>query len=109
MDRFILFALLAADEAIAQANWKPEEVRWRQRTAAVTAWGTGGFPAIADAVRTTDIKGIRRLSPFTVPSFLVNLAASHISIRHRFEGAIGAPVTCVYRNPIRIGGVLESP
>src|SRR5258708_27604485 len=109
MDRFILFALRAADEAIAQANWKPEDVRSRQRTAAVIASGIGGFPAIADAVRTTDIKGIRRLSPFTVPSFLVNLAASHISIRHRFERAIGAPVTCVYRNPIRIGGVLESP
>src|SRR6266850_1911529 len=92
MDRFILFALLAADEAIAQANWKPEDARSRQRTATVIASGIGGFPAIADAVRTTDIKGIRRLSPFTVPSFLVNLAAGHISIRYGFEGAIGAPV-----------------
>ena len=93
MDRFILFALLAADEAIAQANWKPEDARSRERTATVIASGIGGFPAIADAVRTTDIKGIRRLSPFTVPSFLVNLAAGHISIRYGFEGAIGAPVT----------------
>src|SRR5260221_12113337 len=84
MDRFILFALLAADEAIAQANWKPEDVRSHQRTATVIASGIGGFPAIADAVRTTDIKGIRRLSPFTVPSFLVNLAAGHISIRYGF-------------------------
>ena len=64
MDRFILFALLAADEAIAQANWKPEDARSRQRTATVIASGIGGFPAIADAVRTTDIKGVRRLSPF---------------------------------------------
>jgi hypothetical protein len=63
MDRFILFALLAADEAIAQADWKPEDARSRQRTATVIASGIGGFPAIADAVRTTDIKGIRRLSP----------------------------------------------
>jgi len=59
----------------------------------VIASGIGGFPAIADAVRTTDIKGIRRLSPFTIPSFLVNLAAGHISIRYGFEGLIGAPVT----------------
>ncbi len=93
MDRFILFALLAADEAMAQADWKPEDARSRQRTATVIASGIGGFPAIADAVRTTDSKGIRRLSPFTVPSFLVNLAAGHISIRYGFEGAIGAPVT----------------
>src|SRR6266851_5352902 len=103
MDRFILFALLAADEAIAQANWKPEDARSRQRTATVIASGIGGFPAIADAVRTTDIKGVRRLSPFTVPSFLVNLAAGHISIRHRFEGAIGAPVTACAASVQAIG------
>jgi len=93
MDRFALFALMAADEAIAQANWKPQDARSRQRTATVIASGIGGFPAIADAVRSTDTKGIRRLSPFTVPSFLVNLAAGHISIRYGFEGPIGAPVT----------------
>lgn len=93
MDRFILFALMAAEEAIAQSGWKPEDARARQRTATVIASGIGGFPAIAEAVRTTDTKGIRRLSPFTVPSFLVNLAAGHISIRYGFEGPIGAPVT----------------
>ncbi|MGM4906341.1 beta-ketoacyl-ACP synthase II [Tardiphaga sp. 866_E4_N2_1] len=93
MDRFILFALMAADEAIAQAGWLPKDARERQRTATIVASGIGGFPAIADAVRTTDTKGIRRLSPFTVPSFLVNLAAGHISIRYGFEGALGAPVT----------------
>ena len=103
MDRFILFALLAADEAIAQANWKPEDARSRQRTATVIASGIGGFPAIADAVRTTDIKGVRRLSPFTVPSFLVNLAAGHISIRYGFEGAIGAPVTACAASVQAIG------
>ena len=93
MDRFIMFALMAADEAIAQSGWKPQDARERQRTATVIASGIGGFPAIAEAVRITDTKGIRRLSPFTVPSFLVNLAAGHISIRHGFEGALGAPVT----------------
>ncbi|MET0719497.1 MAG: beta-ketoacyl-ACP synthase II [Tardiphaga sp.] len=93
MDRFIMFALMAADEAIAQAGWAPQDARAKQRTATIIASGIGGFPAIAEAVRITDTKGIRRLSPFTVPSFLVNLAAGHISIRHGFEGALGAPVT----------------
>jgi 3-oxoacyl-[acyl-carrier-protein] synthase II len=46
-----------------------------------------------DAVRTTDQRGVRRLSPFTVPSFLANLAAGHISIRHGYKGPIGTPVT----------------
>lgn len=93
MDRFIQFALVAAKEALAQAGWQPLDEAERERTATVIASGIGGFPAIADAVRTTDQRGVRRLSPFTVPSFLVNLAAGHVSIDHGFKGPIGAPVT----------------
>jgi 3-oxoacyl-[acyl-carrier-protein] synthase II len=93
MDRFIQFALMAADEAIAQAGWVPQDERSRERTATIIASGIGGFPAIADAVRTADERGVRRLSPFTVPSFLVNLAAGQVSIRHGFKGPLGAPVT----------------
>jgi 3-oxoacyl-[acyl-carrier-protein] synthase II len=93
MDRFIQFALVAAEEAIKQAKWFPNSERAKTRTATVIASGIGGFPAIANAVRTTDNKGVSRLSPFTVPSFLVNLAAGHISIRHGFKGPLGAPVT----------------
>lgn len=93
MDRFMLFALAAADEAVAQAGWQPRDVHELERTATVIASGVGGFPAIAEAVRTTDTRGARRLSPFTVPSFLVNLAAGHISIRYGYRGPIGAPVT----------------
>ncbi|MES2751236.1 MAG: beta-ketoacyl-ACP synthase, partial [Pseudomonadota bacterium] len=93
MDRFIQFALMAADEAIAQAGWVPQDERSRERTATIIASGIGGFPAIADAVRTADERGVRRLSPFTIPSFLVNLAAGQVSIRHGFKGPLGAPVT----------------
>lgn len=107
MDRFIMFALMAADEAIAQAGWAPQDARAKQRTATIIGSGIGGFPAIADAVRTTDTKGIRRLSPFTVPSFLVNLAAGHISIRHGFEGALGAPVTACAAGVQAIGDAVR--
>ena len=93
MDRFILFALVAAAEAIAQAGWSPANAADAERTATVIATGIGGFPAIAEAVRTTDARGVRRLSPFTVPSFLPNLAAGQVSIRHGFKGPLGAPVT----------------
>lgn len=93
MDRFILFALLAAEEAVAQANWHPAEEKDRTRTATIIGSGVGGFPAIADSVRLADSRGVRRLSPFTVPSFLVNLAAGQVSIKHGFKGALGAPVT----------------
>ncbi|TCR63518.1 beta-ketoacyl-ACP synthase II [Bosea sp. BK604] len=93
MDRFIQFALVAAKEALAQAGWHPQGEIEQERTATVIASGIGGFPAIAEAVRTTDSRGVRRLSPFTIPSFLVNLAAGHVSIDHGFKGPIGAPVT----------------
>jgi 3-oxoacyl-[acyl-carrier-protein] synthase II len=93
MDRFILFALLAAEEAIAQARWTPQETSAQERTATIIASGIGGFPALVEAVRTTDQRGVRRLSPFTIPSFLANLAAGHVSIRHGYRGPLGTPVT----------------
>jgi 3-oxoacyl-[acyl-carrier-protein] synthase II len=93
MDRFILFALSAAAEAIAQAQWMPQDAAALERTATIIASGIGGFPAIAEAVRTTDQRGVRRLSPFTVPSFLANLAAGQVSIRYGYKGPLGTPVT----------------
>ncbi|WP_236194021.1 beta-ketoacyl-ACP synthase II [Pseudomonas glycinae] len=93
MDRFILFAMEAARQALEQAGWHPTEPQAQERTATIIGSGVGGFGAIADAVRTTDSRGPRRLSPFTIPSFLVNLAAGHVSIQHGLKGPLGAPVT----------------
>jgi 3-oxoacyl-[acyl-carrier-protein] synthase II len=93
VDRFILFALAASQEALAKACWAPVSEADRSRTAAIIASGIGEFPAITEAVRTVDQRGARRLSPFTAPSFLANLAAGHISIRYGFKGPLGAPAT----------------
>ena len=71
------------------------------------ASGIGGFPAIVEAVRTTDWRGIRRLSPFTVPSFLVNLAAGHISIHYGYKGPLGAPVTACAAGVQAIGDAMR--
>jgi 3-oxoacyl-[acyl-carrier-protein] synthase II len=103
MDRFILFALLAAAEAIAQAGWQPADAAQAERTATIMASGIGGFPAMVEAVRITDQRGVRRLSPFTIPSFLANLAAGQISIRHGFKGPLGAPVTACAASVQAIG------
>ena len=103
MDRFIPFALGAAQQALDQAGWPPPDELARERTATVIASGIGGFGAIADAVRTTDTRGPQRLSPFTVPSFLVNLAAGHVSIRHGLKGPLGAPVTACAASVQAIG------
>ena len=103
MDRFILFAMAAAEEAILQSGWQPASTAEFERTATVVASGIGGFPAIADAVRTAETRGVRRLSPFTVPSFLVNLAAGQISIRYGYKGPLGAPVTACAASVQAIG------
>lgn len=95
MDRFIEFALVAAREALAQAGWSPASEAEQERTATVIATGIGGFSEIANAVHTTDERGPRRLSPFTIPSFLANLAAGHVSIAHGFRGPIGDAVRMI--------------
>jgi 3-oxoacyl-[acyl-carrier-protein] synthase II len=93
MDRFILFTMEAARQALEQAGWHPSDSKSQERTATIIGSGVGGFGAIAYAVRTTDSRGPRRLSPFTIPSFLVNLAAGHVSIQYGLKGPLGAPVT----------------
>lgn len=93
IDRFIQFALIAAEEAIHQAQWHPKNDAESERTATIIASGIGGFPAIAQAVRKGEQEGVERLSPFTIPSFLVNLAAGQIALKHQFKGPLGAPVT----------------
>ncbi|MDI1299395.1 beta-ketoacyl-ACP synthase II [Methylotenera sp.] len=93
IDRFIQFALIASEEAINQAGWKPQNTLQSERTATIIASGIGGFPAIANAVRKTEQEGVERLSPFTIPSFLVNLAAGQVALKYQFKGPLGAPVT----------------
>ncbi|TLX12458.1 beta-ketoacyl-ACP synthase II [Rhizobium sp. MHM7A] len=103
MDRFIQFAMAATEEAVKQAGWIPTDEAARERTATIIASGVGGFPAIAEAVRIGETRGVRRLSPFTVPSFLVNLAAGQVSIRYGFKGPLGAPVTACAASVQAIG------
>ncbi len=92
-DRFIHFAMGAVQEALANAGWAPQTDREKERTGTIIATGVGGFPAMTAGTRLVDEKGPRRASPFLVPSFLANLAAGQVSIRHGLKGPIGAPVT----------------
>jgi 3-oxoacyl-[acyl-carrier-protein] synthase II len=103
MDRSIQFALAATAEAVAQAGWHPADEDELERTATIIASGIGGFPAITEAVRTVETRGPRRLSPFIVPSFLANLAAGQVSIRHGFKGPLGTPVTACAASVQAIG------
>lgn len=106
MDRFIQFALVAADEAVRQAGLTelPEEAQCRSGTA--VASGIGGFPAIMEAERAR--ASGKRVSPFLVPSFLANLAAGQISIRYGLKGPLHTPVTACAAGAQAIGGAARS-
>lgn len=93
MDLFSLYALAAAQEALAQAGWHPQNLEDQEATATIIGTGIGGFPTITHAQKTLDERGYRKLSPFTVPAFLANLAAGNVSIRYGFKGPLGTPVT----------------
>ncbi len=90
---FTIYAMAAAEEALAQANWFPDNEADRVATSTIIASGIGGFPTITQAKETLDNKGYKRISPFTAPAFLANLAAGNLSIKYGFKGPLGTPVT----------------
>ncbi|GGE08009.1 3-oxoacyl-[acyl-carrier-protein] synthase 2 [Aureimonas endophytica] len=106
-DLFIQYAMAAAQEAVNQAGWHPKRREERARTATVIGTGVGGVPAITAANETIRLSGVRRLSPFVVPSFLPNLAAGQASIRFGFNGPAGAPTTACAASAQAIGDAMR--
>lgn len=107
VDLFTLFALAAAEEALTQANWQPSTTEDQEGTATIIATGIGGLPTITQAHNTLTQQGARRLSPFTVPAFLANLAAGNVSIKYGFKGPIGTPVTACAAGVQAIGDAVR--
>jgi 3-oxoacyl-[acyl-carrier-protein] synthase II len=93
VDDFILYAMAAADEAVRDANWLPEDEAERRRTGVILGSGIGGLNTIADTAVELRDKGPRRVSPFFIPSALINLASGQVSIRYGFKGPNHAVVT----------------
>ncbi|MEO0993885.1 MAG: beta-ketoacyl synthase N-terminal-like domain-containing protein, partial [Pseudomonadota bacterium] len=67
IDRFITYALCAADQAVADAGWRPEETEALERTGVLIGSGIGGIESIAETAVTLKEKGPRRVSPFFIP------------------------------------------
>jgi 3-oxoacyl-[acyl-carrier-protein] synthase II len=107
MDLFIQYGLGAAAEALAQSGWVADTPEKQAVTGTIIGSGVGGSPVMAEAVNIINDKGPRRLSPFTVPSFLANLAAGWISIKYGFKGPIGAPVTACAASAQAIGDAMR--
>lgn len=93
MDRFIQLALVAATEAVEDAGWTPEDEEARCATGVMIGSGIGGLQTIFEASQQVVEGKARRLSPFFIPSALINLASGHVSIKYGFKGPNHSVVT----------------
>jgi len=93
VDDFILYAMAAADEAVRDANWMPEDRAELERTGVIIGSGIGGLATIEKTSVELFEKGPRRVSPFFIPSALINLASGQVSIRYGFRGPNHSVVT----------------
>jgi len=103
MDSFIVFAMGAASQAIEDSGWTPADEEARQRTGVIIGSGIGGLEAIYDTSITLHEKGPRRVSPFFIPSALINLASGHVSIKYGFKGPNHSVVTACSTGAHAIG------
>ncbi|HUZ63761.1 MAG TPA: beta-ketoacyl-ACP synthase II [Acetobacteraceae bacterium] len=93
MDRFIHLGLVAATEAVEDAGWMPEGEEDRCATGVMIGSGIGGLQTIYEASVMVHSGKARRLSPFFIPSALINLASGHVSIKYGFKGPNHSVVT----------------
>ncbi|MEO1312513.1 MAG: beta-ketoacyl-ACP synthase II [Pseudomonadota bacterium] len=102
MDPFILFGIAAAEMAVKDAGWAPDEAGLL-RTGVMVGSGIGGLETIYDNAIALREKGPRRVSPFFIPAALINLCSGQISIRHGFKGPNHSAVTACATGAHAIG------
>ena len=103
VDDFILYGMAAADEAVRDSGWEPQTEEDRYRTGVILGSGIGGLDTIAKTAIELRDKGPRRVSPFFIPSALINLASGQVSIRYGFKGPNHAVVTACATGAHAIG------
>ena len=102
IDTFILYALAAASEAVADAGLDLSDEE-KERAGVIIGSGIGGLPAICNTSVKLHEDGARHVSPFFIPSSLINLAAGHVSIKFGFKGPNHAVVTACATGTHAIG------
>ncbi len=106
-DRFIQFALAAADMAMRDSGIDVSRED-PERVGAIVGSGLGGLATIEDSHRTLIEKGVRRISPFFVPSLIVNLAPGQISLRYGMKGPTFSPVSACATGNHSIGEAMKT-
>lgn len=103
VDTFVLFGMAAAQQAIEDAGWTPDDREALERTGVLIGSGIGGLNSIAETTLMMAERGPRRVSPFFVPGALINLISGQVSIKYGFKGPNHSVVTACSTGAHAIG------
>jgi len=92
-DKFIIFGYAAAQQAVEDSGWVPQSDEERDRTGVMIGSGIGGLSTIYETSIVLKERGPRRVSPFFIPSSLINLVSGQVSIKYGFRGPNHSVVT----------------
>ena len=103
VDDFILYGMAAAEQAVRDSGWVPQNEEDRERTGVMIGSGIGGLNSIAETAVLIKERGPKRVSPFFIPGALINLVSGQVSIRFGFKGPNHAVVTACSTGAHAIG------
>jgi 3-oxoacyl-[acyl-carrier-protein] synthase II len=86
IDKFIIYAIAAADQAVNDAGFNTLTAEQKNNASVVVGSGIGGVSGLYETSVTLYKEGARRVSPFFIPSVLINLASGHVAIRYGIRG-----------------------
>ena len=103
MDDFIVYGVAAATQAMEDCGFTPANDEDAERAGVMIGSGIGGLKTIEAASLLLQERGPRRISPFFIPSALINLASGHVSIKYGLKGPNHAVVTACSTGAHAIG------
>jgi len=103
LDKFIIFGIAAAQQAVEDSGWMPQDEEGLNRTGVMIGSGIGGLQTIYETSLILKERGPRRVSPFFIPSALINLVSGQVSIKYGFRGPNHAVVTACATGAHAIG------
>ncbi|HET9593971.1 MAG TPA: beta-ketoacyl-ACP synthase II [Anaeromyxobacteraceae bacterium] len=104
-DRFIHFAMAASDMAIQDSGLDMSKED-PELVGSIIGAGLGGLRSIEDTHQTYLDKGVKRISPFFIPSLIVNLAPGQVSLKYGMKGPNYSPVSACATSNHSIGDAL---
>lgn len=103
VDAFIVYGVAAASQAVSNAGIDRLSDEQKERVGVIIASGIGGLSTIYETSVVLKERGARRVSPFFIPSSLINLASGHVSMRYGFKGPNHSVVTACSSGTHAIG------